>query len=55
MLSDEKEAAAAFLAHCDLSATGFLVANPIDPKSELSVELHDRALASALERAKALA
>jgi len=54
MLSDEKEAAAAFLAHCDLSATGFLVANPIDPKSELSVELHDRALASALERAKAL-
>jgi pseudouridine-5'-phosphate glycosidase len=53
-LADEWEAAAAFLAHCELSATGFLVANPIDPKSELSVELHDRALSSALERAKAL-
>jgi len=55
MLSDEKEAAAAFSSRAlYLSATGFLVANPIDPKSELSVELHDRALASALERAKAL-
>ncbi len=53
-LNDEAEAAAAFLAHCELSATGFLVANPIDQMSELSVELHDRALASALERAKAL-
>jgi pseudouridine-5'-phosphate glycosidase len=53
-LADESEAAAAFLAHCELSGTGFLVANPIDAKSELSVELHDRALSSALERAKAL-
>ncbi len=53
-LTDETEAAAAFLAHCELAATGFLVANPIDEKSELSVEMHDRALSSALERAKAL-
>jgi pseudouridine-5'-phosphate glycosidase len=53
-LADETEAASAFLSHCELSATGFLVANPIDEKSELSVELHDRALSSALERAKAL-
>jgi pseudouridylate synthase len=53
-LSDETEAAVAFLAHRELSTTGFLVANPIDPKSELSVELHDRALSSALDRAKAL-
>src|ERR1700733_7812135 len=43
-LANEAEAAAAFLAHRELSSTGFLVANPIDPKSELSVELHDRAL-----------
>ncbi len=53
-LTDEAEAAAAYLAHCELSSTGFLVANPIGEKSELSVELHDRALSSALERAKAL-
>jgi pseudouridylate synthase len=53
-LSDETEAALAFLAHRELSTTGFLVANPIDPKSELAVELHDRALSSALERAKDL-
>ena len=36
-LTDETEAASAFLSHCELSATGFLVANPIDEKSELSV------------------
>jgi pseudouridine-5'-phosphate glycosidase len=53
-LANETEAAVAFLSHCELSATGFLVGNPIDPKSELSVELHDRALSSALERAKDL-
>lgn len=53
-LADETEAAVAFLSHCELSSTGFLVANPIDPHSELSVELHDRALSSALERARAL-
>ena len=53
-LADETEAAAAFLAHCELSSTGFLVANPIDPQSELSVEMHDRALSSALERARDL-
>jgi len=53
-LADETEAALAFLAHRELSSTGFLVANPINPESELSVELHDRALSSALERARAL-
>lgn len=53
-LSDETEAAAAFLSHRELASTGFLVANPINQKSELSVELHDRALSSALERAKTL-
>ncbi len=53
-LSDEADAAAAFLAHCELSATGFLVANPVNQASELPVELHDQALASALERAKTL-
>jgi pseudouridine-5'-phosphate glycosidase len=53
-LTDEAEAAAAYLAHCELSSTGFLVANPIGEKSELSVELHDRALSSALEQAKAM-
>jgi pseudouridine-5'-phosphate glycosidase len=53
-LNDEVEAAAAFLAHRELSATGFLVANPVDKERELSVELHDQALASALERAKTL-
>ena len=53
-LADETEAAVAFLAHCELSGTGFLVANPIDPHSELSVELHDRALSSALDRARTL-
>jgi pseudouridine-5'-phosphate glycosidase len=53
-LADEHQAAQAFLAHCELSTTGFLVANPIDQKSELSIEMHDRALSSALERAKSL-
>ena len=53
-LADETEAAVAFLSHCELSSTGFLVANPIDPQSELSVEMHDRALSSALERARTL-
>jgi pseudouridine-5'-phosphate glycosidase len=53
-LRDEIEAAAAFLAHCELSATGFFVANPVDQASELPVEIHNGALASALERAKTL-
>lgn len=53
-LANETEAALAFLAHRELSSTGFLVANPINPGSELSVELHDRALSSALERARTL-
>lgn len=53
-IDDETGAAAAFLSHRRLSATGFLVANPVDPSSELSDELHNGALASALERAKLL-
>ena len=51
-LADEVEAAAAFLIHRELSSTGFLVANPDQPESELPVELHDGALSSALERAQ---
>ena len=53
-LNDEAQAATAFLAHCQLSATGFLVANPVNSRRELSVDLHDGALASALARARAL-
>ena len=53
-LDDEAQAASAFLAHRALSSTGFLVANPVDPPSQLPAELHDGALASALERAHAL-
>lgn len=53
-LVSEREAAAAFLSHCDFSSTGFLVANPIDRDRQLDSDLHDRALSSALEQAKSL-
>lgn len=53
-LSDEIEAAAAFMIHAELSTTGFLVANPVAHERELSSEQHDGALSSALERAKSL-
>ncbi|HEY5437508.1 MAG TPA: pseudouridine-5'-phosphate glycosidase [Acidimicrobiales bacterium] len=53
-LASEREAAVAFLSHCDFSSTGFLVANPIDRNRQLDSDLHDRALSSALERAKSL-
>jgi pseudouridine-5'-phosphate glycosidase len=53
-LADEVEAAAAFLIHSELSNSGFLVANPVAKERELSSDKHDGALASALERAKAL-
>jgi pseudouridine-5'-phosphate glycosidase len=53
-LADEVEAATAFLGHCELSTTGFLVANPVDRERELSREMHDGALSSALEQAKSL-
>ena len=53
-LSSEEEAAAAFLSHCELSTTGFLVANPVSRDRELPLELHERALTSALSTAKSL-
>ena len=53
-LASEEEAAAAFLAHCELSTTGLLVANPVSPDRELPGELHERALTSALASAKSL-
>jgi pseudouridine-5'-phosphate glycosidase len=53
-LADEVEAAAAFLIHSELSTTGFLVANPVSKDRELASDKHDGALASALDRAKAL-
>jgi len=53
-LSDEVEAAAAFLIHAELSTTGFLIANPVSQERELSNDQHEGALASALERAKSL-
>lgn len=53
-LNDEEEAAAAYLAHCEFSTTGFLVANPVDKDRELPDELHDAALSSALARARSL-
>jgi pseudouridine-5'-phosphate glycosidase len=53
-VDDEEAAAAAFLAHRVFSTTGVLVANPIDAARELSPELHERALASALEKANLL-
>ncbi len=49
-----REAARAFLAHRLFSSTGMLVANPIDAERELSSDLHDRALADALEKARVL-
>ncbi len=53
-VADDVEAAAAFLAHGLFSTTGLLVANPVLRDRELSGDLHDRALASALEKAKLL-
>jgi pseudouridine-5'-phosphate glycosidase len=48
------EAAAAFLAHRRLSSTGFLLANPVADSDQLDAELHDQALASAVEVARQL-
>jgi pseudouridine-5'-phosphate glycosidase len=53
-VDDADAAAAAFLAHRVFSTTGVMVANPIDAARELSPELHERALASALEKANLL-
>jgi pseudouridine-5'-phosphate glycosidase len=51
---DAPAAARAFLTHRYFSPTGMLVANPIDAERELSSDLHDRALADALEKARDL-
>jgi pseudouridine-5'-phosphate glycosidase len=53
-LDDEAQIAEAFLAHRELSTTGFFVANPVDHDKELPGEVHDRALTSALQRARDL-
>lgn len=53
-VDSDREAAAAFLAHREFSSTGFLLANPVATHLQLDGDLHDRALASALEKAKAL-
>ncbi len=53
-LTSEEEAAAAFLSHCHFTTTGFLVANRVNPDRQLSGELHDVALTSALAKAKSL-
>jgi pseudouridine-5'-phosphate glycosidase len=44
------EAASAFLRHRLFSTTGMLIANPVALESELNNQLHDDALASALEK-----
>jgi pseudouridine-5'-phosphate glycosidase len=46
------EAAAAFAAHRVFSASGFLLANPVETSKQLDGELHNRALASALAKAE---
>jgi pseudouridine-5'-phosphate glycosidase len=49
-----QEAASSFLAHRDYCASGFLLANPVARELQLDPELHDRALASAFDRARFL-
>jgi pseudouridine-5'-phosphate glycosidase len=53
-VTNADEAAAAFLAHRRFSSTGFLLANPIAASNQLDAELHDQALASAIEVARSL-
>lgn len=53
-VGDEREAARAFETHREFSPTGLLVANPIDVERELSTDVHDAALTSALEKARLL-
>jgi pseudouridine-5'-phosphate glycosidase len=53
-VSSAREAAAVFLAHRDFSSTGMLLANPVAIGDQLDGELHERALASALEAARTL-
>jgi len=53
-LESPLEAAQALLQHRRFSPTGFLVANPVADEHQLDQELHDQALASALEKARVL-
>ena len=52
--ASEDDLAAAFLAHREYSSTGVLVANPITAERQLEGDLHQRALSSALEKAREL-
>ena len=52
--ASEDDLAAAFLAHREYSSTGVLVANPIAAERQLEGDLHQRALSSALEKAREL-
>jgi len=47
-----EEAANAFAAHRDVSGSGMLLANPVDPAHELDPARHDAALSEALELAE---
>jgi len=48
------EAADAFAAHRNFSASGFLLANPVNPAKQLDGVLHEEALQSALAKAEQL-
>jgi pseudouridine-5'-phosphate glycosidase len=49
---DPAAVAAAFAAHRSWSSSGVLLAHPVDSARQLDAELHDHALAAALERAR---
>lgn len=53
-VSDPLEAATAFLAHREFAPSGLLLANAVANDLQLDRELHDEALASALELARSL-
>jgi pseudouridine-5'-phosphate glycosidase len=53
-LDSARGAASAFLRHRLFSTTGMLIANPVAQESELDNQLHDDALASALEKVRQL-
>ena len=51
-VEDAEGAARAFLLHQEFSPTGVLLANPVAVQHQLDAQLHDAALASALETAR---
>jgi pseudouridine-5'-phosphate glycosidase len=51
-VASAQEAAAAFLRHREFSSTGLLIANPVAADRELDRQVHDEALANALEKAQ---